>query len=49
MNGKILNKKWKALLENTAHILKYMVVQQLRGAGVMLLFFFSSICCFFLY
>ena len=42
MNRKILNKKWKALLENTAHILKYMVVQQLRGAIV---FFYTS-CVF---
>ena len=40
---KKFEQKWKLLLENTAHILKYMVLQQLgwgRGNVVIFLFFF---------
>ena len=44
---KKFKQKWKPLLENTAHILKYLVMQTL--GGLMLAYFFRSICCYFLY
>ena len=45
---KNFEQKWKLLLEKTARILKYMVLQLLGGGGV-ILFFFCFFVFFFLY